>query len=91
MCLQQANRLAQFLDFFIDCPDRVNGIQTITNAVAASRLNMQVHFEAEELMFVTKPLFTGELRMGSYFLTRGLGLSKKAVKVKDQMLFWTKK
>ena len=71
----------QFLKFFRTCPDRVNGIQTIGNALTASRLNLQIAFEAEELVFILKPLFTGVLRIGGIFLTRGLGLSKKAVKV----------
>ena len=36
-------------------------------------------------MFILKPLFTGVLRIGDVFLTRGLGLSKKAVKVRAEV------
>ncbi|KAL8612788.1 hypothetical protein ACOMHN_033458 [Nucella lapillus] len=79
-CSEEVNRLSQFVEFFVSCPDRVNCIQTLSNALSASRLNLKIEFEAEELIFVTKPLFTGVLTLGGYFLTRGLGLSKKAVK-----------
>ncbi|KAK7094857.1 hypothetical protein V1264_006349 [Littorina saxatilis] len=76
----EAAAFNQFLEFFLTCPDRVNGIQTIGNAQTASRLSVKIEFEAEQLCFIIKPLFTGVLKVGGVFLTRGLGLSKKAVK-----------
>lgn len=73
--------MQQFITFFRnECPDRVNGIQTICNGLSASRLNLQVVFVVDELVHIIKPLFTGVLHIGGYFLTRGLALSKKAVK-----------
>ncbi|XP_025112706.1 uncharacterized protein LOC112575226 isoform X2 [Pomacea canaliculata] len=60
--------------------ERINAIQTIINGITASRLKLTADFEAEHLMTVIKPLFTGRLSLGETFLTRGLGLSKKAVK-----------
>ncbi|XP_070175922.1 uncharacterized protein [Littorina saxatilis] len=70
----------QFLEFFLTCPDRVNCIQTIDNAKTASRLSVKVEFETERLSFISKPHFTGVLKVGGVFLTRGLGLNIKAVK-----------
>ncbi|KAK7489789.1 hypothetical protein BaRGS_00018971 [Batillaria attramentaria] len=73
-------RMGQFLEFFKTFPDRVNGIQTVCNAITSSKLNLTDVFEADLLMTLIKPLFTGTLSVGGVFLTRGLGLSKKAVK-----------
>lgn len=77
---EKATRMKQFVDFFKTFPDRVNGIQTISNAVTSSKLNLTDEFEAFMLITLIKPLFTGTLFLGGYFITRGLGLSKKAVK-----------
>lgn len=83
----QAVRLQQFKDFLTNFPERINAIQTIINGITASRLKLTADFEAEHLMTVIKPLFTGRLSLGETFLTRGLGLSKKAVKASVQSPF----
>ncbi|XP_070176538.1 uncharacterized protein [Littorina saxatilis] len=78
LCLSpQATAFNEFLEFFRTSPDNANDIQT---ALKASHLSVKIEFEAEQLCFIIKPLFTGVLKVGGFFLTRGLGLSKKAVK-----------
>lgn len=58
-----------------------NPIQTIENALIASRINLRPEYRAEELMRCqTKLLYTGYMKLGGVFLSRSVERNKKDLK-----------
>ena len=77
-----SQQLEMFAKFVKTYPDRENGIQTISNAMTASRYSLAVFFDVRELTNIGRPIFTGFLKLGPFFMCRSLALSKKAAKVR---------